>query len=106
MLEFHSDIPEKLGFIRSSKCRIETKSLKFRRSVMFFFFRVKHSKKGVSRIFIYFNYESTHKICALLGVYAVRMIFQEEFFVEFFTLKNWTNSFTRNISANLPFYFA
>jgi hypothetical protein len=34
MLEFHSDIPEELGFIRNSKWRTEIKSLTFRRSVM------------------------------------------------------------------------
>lgn len=36
MLEFRTDIPEELGFIRISKCRIDIKSLTFRRSVMSF----------------------------------------------------------------------
>jgi len=86
MLEFHTDIPEVLGFIRISKCRIEIKSLTFRRSVMSFSAGSSTPKKGVSRIFYFFHYEYIHEICALLGVYAVRMVFQEEFFVEYLTL--------------------
>jgi hypothetical protein len=50
---------------------------------------VKHSKKWVARMFNFFHDDSTYEICVLFRVYAVRIVCQEEFFVDLLTLKNW-----------------
>jgi len=86
MLEFHSDIPEELGFIRISKCRIKTKSLTFRRMVISFFFKDKQPKKGFQKSSIS-SITNSYMRSALFWEFTVRMAFQEEFLRNFWPLK-------------------